>query len=392
MKTAERHASTENARGFSTIFRCAVLFVLICTVSFAQKLVIEVNTEEGQLLERVDAETNPAKKLTLLEEFANAFPNHEAITWVLGQIQSSYVEAGKFDKAMQVGTRILGLDPDDVAAAHNCLKSAQSKNDADLVKLWADQAAQIARKVRASRKPEDPDDVAEWQQKIEYAKQVEQYTEYALYLAAVQSKDSKVKSNLIETLEQKNPASEYLALMRTAQTYVVRQVDIEEAVKAAEIAFSKGEYNIDSLAMVASHLMAKRRSPEKVIAYSSKLVQMLNTNPQPAGMSDADWNVKKHSMMGTANWMLGLLYSTQERFALADRALRQALPDLKNSDMIAGALYHLGYVNFRLAEAGERIRIHDAVRYTNDCISIPSAVQQQAIENLKAMKAEYNLP
>ena len=173
---------------------------------------------------------------------------------------------------------------------------------------------------------------------------------------------------------------------------MVRQVDIEEAVKAAEVSFAKGEYDIDALLMVANHLMAKRRSPEKVIAYSNKLVQMLNANPAQAGMSEADWEIKKHSMLGAANWMMGLLYSTQERYALADRALRQALPDLKNNDMIAGALYHLGFVNFRLAEAGERIRIHDAVRYTNDCISISSAVQQQAIENLKAMKAEYNLP
>ena len=217
MRTAETHASRENAGGFPTILRCAVLFVLVCTVSFAQGLVIEVNTEEGHLLQKVDSETNPAKKLALLEEFANTFPNHEAITWVLDHIQSSYVDAGKFDKAMEVGTRILGLDPDDVAAAHNCLKSAQSRNDAELIKLWADLATQIARKVKASHKPEEPDRVVEWQQKIEYAKQVEQYTEYALYLTAVQSKDSKVKSSLIETLEQKNPGSEYLALMRAAR-------------------------------------------------------------------------------------------------------------------------------------------------------------------------------
>jgi hypothetical protein len=60
--------------------------------------------------------------------------------------------------------------------------------------------------------------------------------------------------------------------------------------------------------------------------------------------------------------------------------------------MLAGALYHLGYVNFRLAEAGDRIRIHQALEFTKQCISINSAVQMQAMENLKSMKAEYNLP
>ena len=59
--------------------------------------------------------------------------------------------------------------------------------------------------------------------------------------------------------------------------------------------------------------------------------------------------------------------------------------------MLAGAYYHLGYVNYQIAEAGERIRIHDAVRFTKDCININSAVQYQATENLKAMKAEYGL-
>jgi hypothetical protein len=72
----------------------------------------------------------------------------------------------------------------------------------------------------------------------------------------------------------------------------------------------------------------------------------------------------------------------------ADKHLRLAIPYLKNSDMLAGAYYHLCYVNSQLAEAGERIRIHDAVRFTKECIDINSTVQLQAIENLKAMKPQ----
>ena len=44
-----------------------------------------------------------------------------------------------------------------------------------------------------------------------------------------------------------------------------------------------------------------------------------------------------------------------------------------------------------MAEAGERIRIHDAVRFTKECININSTVQLQAMENMMAMKAEYAL-
>jgi hypothetical protein len=243
-----------------------------------------------------------------------------------------------------------------------------------------------------TKRPEEAEEIAEWKQKVDYARQVDQYSEYALYFAALQTKDNKIKSNLVETLEQRNPMSEYLAQMRSSPTTVIRQVDIEEAVKAAEESFRKGQYNEDLLMMVANYYMQKRRENDKIISYSTKLIDMLASKPRPEDMNEADWDRKKKTMTGTANWMLGLLYSTQERFALADRHLRAALPFLKNSDMIAGALYHLGYVNFRLAEAGDRIRIHQAVEFTRQCIGINSAVQVQAMENLKSMKAEYNLP
>ena len=367
------------------------LLLLVSTAAFSQKLLIETDTQEGQLLQQIDDEANEVKKQALLEQFAKTFPNHEAMPWVLSQTQARYITQKNWDKALEIGTRLLGLDPMEVGAAHNCLKAAEGKQDVELIRKWSDQTSIVAREVRKLKKPDDPEDVDDWKVKVEYAKQVEQYAEYALYYAALNVKDVKIKNSLMEQLEQKNPTSEYLAQLRTSQTTVVRQVDVEEAVAAAEAGFAKGEYNDDLLLMVATHYMSKRTNPDRVITYSNKLVELLNTKPKPAGMDDGEWNRKKANMMGTANWMMGLLYSTQERFAQADHALRAALPHLHNSDMVAGALYHLGYVNYRLAEQGERLRIHDAVRYTTECSQINSAVQKQAIDNLKSMKAEYNL-
>ena len=372
---------------------CIVLVLFWAPAAVSQRLVIELDTLEGQLLQMIDAEKDQAKKLVLLEDFAKKFPNHEAVTWVMSHIQQHYLAAKDYDRVFEFGTKILSVDPTELSAAHNCLKAAEAKKDLALVKLWSTQASQLARRNMQLKKPEfgDDSDVADWKAKIEYARQVEQYTEYALYFASLQSRDPKIKSNLIETLEQRNPMSEYLAQMRTAHTTVIRQVDIEEAVAAAESQFSKGEYNEDLLHMVATHLMQKRRSPDKVIEYSLKLVEMLRTASKPEDLSDVQWEAKKRNMLGTSHWMIGLLYSTQNHYHLADKHLRIALPYLHNSDMVAGAYYHLGYVNYQIAEAGERIRIHDAIRFTKECMSINSAVQFQAGENLKAMKAEYGL-
>jgi hypothetical protein len=360
---------------------------------FGQKLLIEIDTQEGQLLQQIDNEKDAAKKFFLLEQFATQFPNHEAATWVLSHIQQQHLENKNYDKVFETGAKILSIDPLEVSAAHNCLRAAEAKKELPLIRLWSSQTSKVARRVIQLKRPEygDDEEIAVWKQKIEYARQVEQYTEYSLYFASIQTKDTKVKSELIEALEQRNPTSEYLAQMRTSHTTVVRQVDIVEAVASAEVQFEKGEWNEDLLLMAATHYMEQRKEEAKVIAYSLKLLELLETKAKPEEISDVEWDVKKRHMLGTANWMAGLLFSTQGKFADADKHLRAAVPYLNNSDMLAGAYYHLGYVNYRMAEAGERIKVHEAIRFTQQCIAINSAVQHQATENLKAIKAEYGL-
>lgn len=394
--TAEAESGRESVQKEAAV-RTWILFLALLAFTagalFSQKLLIEVDTQEGQLLQQIDEEKDATKKVQLLELFAKQFPNHEAITWVLSHLQNHYLSQKQYDRVFETGTRMLSVDPTELSAAHTCLKAAEAMKDIQLIKVWSGQTSAIARRVMQLKRPEYGDDeqIAEWKQKIDFARQVEQYTEYALYFAAMQVKDSKQKANLIETLEQRNPMSEYLAHMRTAHTAAVRQVDIEEAVAAAEQQFAKGEFHEDTLLMVATHFMNKRRDGDKVIQYSQKIIELLETKPKPADLTEAEWARKKENMLGTANWMAGILSSTQEKFAQADKHLRAALPFLTNTDMLAGAYYHLGYVNYRLAEAGERIRIHDALRFTKECMKINSAVQYQASENLKAMKAEYGI-
>jgi hypothetical protein len=375
------------------VFWATVLLAASSVAAFGQKLLIEIDTQEGQMLQEIDEQKDAAQKLVLLEKFAKMYPNHEAATWVLSNIQQHFLQAKQYPQVFENGTRILSIDPLELSAAHNCLKAAEALKDLSLIKLWSAQTSHVARKVMQLKRPEygDEEDVAVWKQKVDYARQVEQYTEYAIYFASLQTKDTKTKSGLIESLEQRNPMSEYLAQMRTSHTTVVRQVDIEEAVASAEAQFQKGEYNEDLLLMVATHYMQKRKENSKIIAYSQKLLELLETRAKPEEISDSEWDRKKRNMIGVANWMVGLLYSTQERFAAADRHLRAALPHLKNNDMLAGAYYHLGYINYRMAESGERIKVHDAIRFTQLCISLNSAVQHQALENLKAIKAEYGL-
>jgi hypothetical protein len=373
------------------ILRIALIAVLISMAASAQKLMVESDTIEGILLQQIDAEQDADKQLVLLEKFAKEFPNHEAVTWVFSHLQSNALKSKNFDRVLELAIRILGTEPDDVAAAHNALRAVEQTGDGELVKRWSAVTSTIARRVIKSKQPDDPEEVEDWKARVEFAKQVETYTEYALYYAAVTAKDSRIKSDLVETLEQRNPKSEYLAQMRTSQAVVVRQVDVEEAVRSVEADYAAGKYQVDQLYMAAAYYMQRRTSPEKVITYGVKVLELLETGNKPADVNEGDWDRRKRELVGQTNWMVGLIFSTQEKFALADKHLRVALTQIRDGDMVAGALYHLGYVNYKLAESGERIRIHDAVKFTTECTKIASAVQAQATENLKAMKAEYGL-
>ena len=200
----------------SRIILAAVFSAVCAATAFGQKLVVEVDTQEGMLLQQIDNEKDGVKKFTLLEQFARQFPNHEAATWVLSNMQQLYLEKQSFDKVLETGARILSIDPLELSAAHNCLRAAEGKKDLPLIKLWSAQTSQVARKVMQLKRPEygDDEEIAVWKQRVDFARQVEQYTEYSLYFASVQTKDVKIKSSLIEALEQRNPTSEYLAQMR----------------------------------------------------------------------------------------------------------------------------------------------------------------------------------
>src|SRR5580704_10733810 len=70
--------------------------------------------------------------------------------------------------------------PDQLEDTYNNLKAAEAKKDADGVKRLALEVSKLARADAAAPQPSDPDQVTAWKSKVEYAKGVDTYAEYAL--------------------------------------------------------------------------------------------------------------------------------------------------------------------------------------------------------------------
>jgi hypothetical protein len=94
-------------------------------------------------------------------------------------------------------------------------------------------------------------------------------------------------------------------------------------------------------------------------------------------------------MIGVARWMAGTSYSSQSKYAQADKELRAALPLIKDNDqLMAGALFHLGLSNYQMGKGKSAQQIGEAAKFMQQCAAIKSPFQAQAQKNLGVMRRE----
>jgi tetratricopeptide (TPR) repeat protein len=277
--------------------------------------------------------------------------------------------------------------------AYKNLKASEAKKDSDGVLKWSGATSEAARKIIAAPKGAEQSE-EEFKQAVDYARQVDVYTEYALYAAMLQEPDALKALKLADTLEQRNPKSQYIAMVMPRYSAVARQANaLPAAVAYGERAFERGQYSEDMLLVMADHYIQQKKNPEKVIAYSQKVIEIMNSGQKPEGVTDADWAKKKAVTTGLAYWMAGTTLNGQNKFAEADKMLRPALPLVKDNDQLYGtALFHLGLANYRLAQASKnKAQITDAISFSKQAAAVKGPLQAQAAKNVKVMQQEFGV-
>jgi tetratricopeptide (TPR) repeat protein len=358
--------------------RLAVL-IAFSVAALAQRHKIEevdAAKPEGKLLQDVMQEGDAAKKTALMEQFAQQFPKAEGTAWILEQLQGVYAKANDYDKTIATGEKLLAVDPDDPEAALQNLKAAEAKKDLEGVKKWADAASVNARKMAGGSQSKE---------EVDYAKQVDTYTDYALYRVIAESRDPKVTIDFIQALEKHNPKSEYLPRTQGALFIAYRQTGAnDKAIALAEKVLATDQSSEDMLLVVADNYLQSKKDPEKVHAYSAKIVQLMAAKPKPEGMSDADWAARRNLITGVAHFMNGKLYYAEVKYSQADQELRAALPLVgSNTAMKAETLYDLGFANYKMEKPQE------AANFYRDCAAIKSQFQANAAKNLQGIKTQF---
>jgi len=239
--------------------------------------------------------------------------------------------------------------------------------------------------------PAAAEDVEAWKANVDYARQVDVYTEYALFAAVLQNTDPKVRIQLGEALQTRNPQSQYvpklsqplfLAYMQTGQS--------EKGLAFAEKCIAANQASAGMLLAVAQSYMEKK-VPDKAIAAAEQASQLADSTEKPEGVAEADWPTWKTQIQGRAGWIAGVSYAAVNKWAPADKALRAALPGLQgDKNLLAEALFFLGLADYRLAESGQKERAGDALRFSEQCAALPGPYQERARTNVKAIRAKYH--
>lgn len=378
---------------FCLTFAAFFLFLAPAADGAKRKLPTNLETEEGAYLKHLMDEPDPGKKTSLMEDFAAKHPTHEATPWLWGELQGFYLRNGKNAEAIVLGEKILAGDPDDLVIANNNLKAAEAAKNAALIGKWAIATSDTARRIAASPKPADEEEEATWKASADYAKQVDDYCDYALYALASQETQPGKRAEWGEVLAKRSPGSKYTAMMRPQLFLAYQQAgNHARALSIAEAELKVNAKNDDMLIYAASQAYERKDLP-KVTTYAKQLLAILPSKPAPDGVSEADWTRNKNTKAGVAEWMLGVIASNEQRWTDADVHLRAALPNVgQNPDLQAETLFHLGLANYKMGEAKKDTkRILEALKFNQQCAAIPSAFQAQAKKNVAAIRSQYHI-
>src|SRR5713226_10518652 len=124
---------------------------------------IPAGSDADHLLTEINAATDPAQKLALIDNFEGIAQGDMAI--VADDLYVNYYIAAKnYDKAFEYGDKLFALDPDNLSNAVNMVRAAGEKGDADKLLGNGEKAAGILQRFKAA--PAPPGERAEgWEQK-----------------------------------------------------------------------------------------------------------------------------------------------------------------------------------------------------------------------------------
>jgi hypothetical protein len=266
------------------------------------------------------------------------------------------------------------------------LKEAQAAKDADKILKLAPETSKLARGEAALPQPTDASQVADWKQRVEFAKDVDAFTEYALATTASTSSDNAKTITLVEQLLAQNPKTTYLSVCASSYLAALAKKSVKDEMAGAQNILKGNPNNEDALYTLGVE--------GQNATYAMRLVTVMKAKAKPEGVAEADWEKRKNMLLGQGYYISGALACGKSTWTDCDKDLRAAIPFVGKDPATAGNLYfYLGLANYNLGKlTGDRTRIQEGEKFSETSAAYPGPMQAQALKNVNAMKQELAAP
>jgi len=266
------------------------------------------------------------------------------------------------------------------------LKEAQAAKDADTVMKLSPETSKLARAEAALPQPTDAAQVADWKQRVEFAKDVDAFTEYALATTASTSTDQAKTIAMVEMLLGQNGKTTYLSVCASAYLDALGKKSSKDQMAGAQNILKVNPNNEDALYALG----VTGQNP----TYAMRLVTVMKAKGKPEGVTEADWEKRKNMMLGQGYYVSGAMACSKNTWTDCDKNLRAAIQYVGKDPQIAGNLYfYLGLANYNLGKlTGDRSKIQEGEKFSEQSAALAGPMQQQALRNVNAMKQELAAP
>lgn len=256
----------------------------------------------------------------------------------------------------------------------DALKAAVESKDAGKVKTLAPEVSKESRAIVT--KATDAADV------IEFAKGADEYSEYALSIAAVQASDAAATIEFGDMLLAQNPKSKHVDTLAAAYLAALSKQSSAKATAGAQKILVGRPENEDALYYAVGGTSNG--------ALATKLVAVMSKKAKPEGVSDADWARKKDAYLGVGYFYGGAAACGRQAWAECDRDMKAAEPLVKGTQQMLGNTYfYLGLANYQLGKlTQDRTKVQAGLKYSQQSAAIPGPMQGQASTNVAAMSKE----
>ena len=279
---------------------------------------------------------------------------------------------------------------DNMDAKFQSLQEAVAKKQVPDIKKLSLELFPIVQDALCETAPQAEDEKAAWKSRIDHAKSVGLYAEYALFVAAIESPAATL-IDLVDTLQTANSKSQYLDRAWGPYLLALSQTGAAAKVQAvAEKALANFPENEDLLLVLADNAVTKKQ-PDRALNYSNRLVASLAKRAKaPEGIPAAQWDRKRNAGLGRGYWISGVIYGERGNYANCDKNLRAALPLIQeNKPMLGPALFYLGMADYNLGKMTlDKAKILEAAKFSQQSALIESPYTEQARHNALVMKQE----